>query len=227
MQLKLIQAHIDRYKTFLADPKSEEQRALHKWESQQVWQDNWEIESQDLAITYDQSLQNSTTRRIWNRENYAPKKMMLAFLRQLPHLAFFAFQELFNEDKPIGMRVDRFQYNCETLLTAHRDAFPHDYENSHYHDYAMISHYLAFQFPEFYTPYQADRFPKLLAAIGSRDIPNHDDIERHFKVSKTLYIFLKKDQELMELHQQQLTNQYYQGDSLLLVEDFARFIADK
>ncbi len=226
MQLKLIQAHIDRYKSFLQHPKNEEKRALYKWESQRIWQENWNIESNDLAETYSQSLQNSVTRRIWNRENYAPKKMMLNFIRQSPHLAFFAFQELFNEAKPIGMRTDRFQYNCETLLTAYREAKPHDYENSHYHDYAMISHYLAFQFPEVYTPYDTDRFPKLLVAIGSRDIPNHDDLERHFKVCKTLYIFLKKDDELMQLHRRQLLPIHYQGDSLLLVEDFVRFVTE-
>jgi len=89
MQLKKIQEHIVAYKKWLSKNQNSN---LFKWESQQIWQDNWDIEARDFGAMYDQSLENSKTRRIWNRENYAPKKMMLEFAKMQPHFVYSMFQ---------------------------------------------------------------------------------------------------------------------------------------
>jgi len=222
MQLKKIQEHIADYKKQLSKTKNSN---LYKWESQQIWQDNWDIKASDFAEMYDQSLENSTTRRIWNRENYAPKKMMLEFAKMQPHFVYSMFQELFNEDKDIGNRVDRFVFYCDELLKEYKSNHPHSIQNQHYQDYEIISHYLAFQYPDRYTPYQFDLFRNTLEKIRSRDLPLAHDLPRHFKVMKILYQFLSKDEEFMSLHQKQLETQHYQGQSLLLVESFGQFLA--
>lgn len=221
MQLKLIQANMERYKTQLSN-QEDAYYDLYKWETQRSWQENWNLDADDLVAMYDRSLQNSVTQRIWNREHVAPKKMMLAFAKQSPHLVFFMFQDLFNEEKEIGPRIERFQHHCVELFNEYKEQHPHDFESGHYHDYELISHYLAFQYPTFYTPYSLSLFQKLLRKIGSRDIPQHDDLARYFKVTRTLFNFLQKDKELIQLHQQRLSVEHYQSDSLLLVEDFAR-----
>ncbi|MEL6721561.1 MAG: hypothetical protein AAFO82_03855 [Bacteroidota bacterium] len=224
MQLKKIQEHIATYKKYLAQTSNTN---LHKWESQQIWQDNWDIDARDFAEMYDQSLENTTTRRIWNRENYAPKKMMLAFAKMQPHFVYSMFQELFNEDKDIGNRVDRFVFYCDELLKEYKANHPHSIENQHYHDYEIISHYLAFQYPDRYAPYRFDLFQNALEKIGSRDIPRTHDFPRHTKVTKTLYQFLSKDEELMSIQQNQLEQKHYQEKSMLLVEGFGLFLSEQ
>lgn len=224
MQLKLINANIERYKIQLSSKKDTYQ-SFYKWETQRIWQENWNIQTDDFANMYDHSLQNTITQRIWNREHFAPKKMMKIFAKQSPHLVFFIFQDLFNEDKSVGARIEHFQHHCEELFNEYKELHPHDFESSHYHDYELISHYLAFQYPALYTPYSLPLFQNLLRQIGSRDIPQHDDLERYFKVTRTLFNFLKKDEALLTLHQRRLSAEHYQQDSLLLVEDFARFIS--
>lgn len=222
MQLKKIQEHIAAYKKQLSKNPNPN---LYKWESQQIWQENWDIEARDFAEMYDRSLENSQTRRIWNRESYAPKKMMLEFAKMQPHFVYSMFQELFNEDKDIGNRVDRFVFYCDELLKEYKSKNPHSIQNQHYQDYEIISHYLAFQYPDRYTPYQFDLFQNTLEKIGSRDLPRTHDLPRHFKVMKTLYQFLSKDEQLLALQQSQLEEQHYQGRSLLLVEGFGIFLS--
>lgn len=224
MQLKKIQEHIAAYKKYLSQNTIPN---LYKWESQQIWQEHWDIKASDFAEMYNQSLENSITRRIWNRETYAPKKMMLEFARLQPHFVYSMFQELFNEDKDIGNRVDRFMFYCDELLKEYKAKKPGSLDNQHYHDYEIISHYLAFQYPDRYTPYQVDIFQNTLQKIGSRDLPRTHDLPRHFKVMKTLYQFLSKDNELIEMQQKQLESSHYQAKSLLFSEAFGLFLIEK
>ncbi|MEM9990952.1 MAG: hypothetical protein AAF738_04255 [Bacteroidota bacterium] len=223
MQLKLIQQHISDYKKWLRTPQATHN--LHKWESQQIFQEQWDMDSLKFAAMYDQSLQNSTTRRIWNRESYAPKHMMLEFAKMQPHFVEAMFRELFEETKDIGARVDRFVFYCDELLREYKQVHPTSIQNSHYHDdgYEMISHYLAFRFPEQYTPYRLDVFQAAMQKIGSRDIPRTNDFARYSKVMRTLMNFLQKEEELLELHQERLREEHYTGKSQLLVEDFVWF----
>jgi hypothetical protein len=175
---------------------------------------------------YDRSLQNSQTRRLWKRENYEPKEVMLKFVELNREFVRQVFLDLFNEQKEIDGRVDRFIFHCDELLREYKEAHPRSIENSHYHDdnYQMVSLYLAFRYPEQYAPYDFEVFTRFMALLGSRDVPKVNDIGRFFKVMRTVYGFLKKDEALMELHRQRLLPPHYQGDTLLLAEDFYKTI---
>lgn len=227
MQLKLIQQHIANYKKWLATPAAE--RNLYKWESQRIFQENWDFDTLQFAEMFDKSLQNSTTRRLWHREDYAPKAMMLKFAKMQPHFVEAMFRELFNEEKQIGARVDRFAFYCDELLREYKQVHPTSIENNHYHNdnYGMISHYLAFQFPAQYAPYSLELFQHCMEKIGSRNLPRTNDFPRYSKVMRTLMTFLQKDEELLELHQKRLREEHYQEKSQLLVEDFVQFFAGK
>lgn len=224
MQLKKIQASIAAYTEWLERGGERTQQNLYKWESQRIWQENWNLEASDLVTMYDQSLENSTTRRIWNRENYEPKRMMKAFAAMQPHFVRSMFEELFDETKEVDNRIDRFVFYCDELLREYKETHRSSIENNHYHDYTMISYYLAFQYPDQYTPYHFDTFQHTLQVIGGKEIPTGNDLPRYFKVMKTLFNFLKKDSTLLDLHTKRLEKQHFQGDSLLLVEDFSLFL---
>ncbi len=221
MQLHKIKEAFARYEAWLGTPKAEER--LFLWESQRLFQENWDLDAEDLAGMYDRSLQNSTTRRYWFRENYEPKKVMLALMGVDREFVRSMFKDLFLESKGLTGRADRFVFHCDQLLSEFKRQNPRSVENNHYHNdnYQIISLYLAFRYPDQYTFYDHEAFKRLMVAVGSRDIPVTPDIERFSKVMRTLYGLMKKEERLMELHRKRLVSgQDYEGESLLVVYDF-------
>lgn len=90
----------------------------------------------------------------------------------------------------------------------------------------MISIYLAFRFPAQYTLYDHQAFILLLQKIGSTDIPKAADFGRFVKVMRTLYNFILKEPDILQLHQKRLhSKRHYQEESLLLMWDFYMFCA--
>lgn len=147
MNLQKLNSAVQQYKAFL---KSEPQHDPYwKWESLRIFSENWDIEALDFRSMYDRSLQNSRTRRLWKRENYEPKDMMLKFIHLNSEFVRYMFQDLFNENKEVDGRVDRFVFHCDELLREYKETHPLSIENSHFHDdnYQMVSLYLAFRYP--------------------------------------------------------------------------------
>ena len=224
MNLQKIQAYLPQFKKYLKS--SEARKALYKWESLQNFQQNWDLEASDLTEMYNQSLQNTQTVRLWKGNQYFPKQMMLLFCQMQPDYVRAAFGDLFNEEKSIDVRTDRFVFYCDELLAAYKEKYPLKIENHHYHDHKIISLYLAFRYPNQYAIYDFDGFKNTMINLGSRDIPKLNNVERFFKVSRTLWKFLQKDEEIWAFHQLRLHPQrHYQEESLLLVTEFCEMIS--
>ena len=224
MNLQKIQDYLVQFKRHLKSGRRE--AVLYRWESQQNFQQNWEIETTDIAQMYDQSLQNTQTVRLWKADQYFPKQLMLLFCQLQLDYVKFAFTDLFNEDKDITGRMDRFIFYCDELLKAYKEKYPLKIENNHYHHYRIISLYLAFRYPAQYALYDFEVFRKTMINLGSRNIPALNDVERFFKISRTLAKFLAKDPEIWALHQRRLNpKKHYTGESLLLVNEFCEMIS--
>jgi len=224
MQLKKIQAYIEVYKKFLKE--NPEHRELFSWESQKVFQENWDLEAPDFAKMFDASLQNSHTRRWWTGDNFKPKKRMLEFIHQNSDFVRAMFRELFDETKAIENRISKFQFGCEVMMQDYKEDHPTSIENNHYHlENHVVSMYLAFRYPTEYAVYFYPEFSSMMKKIGSTRIPEPFEMERFFKITKTLTTFLEKDTELMEIHQKTLNAPpLYQAESRLLVTDFYRYV---
>ena len=225
MQLKLLNRQIEAYREYLRGPQAEER--LYVWESQRIFQEHWDLEAADLARMYDASLENSRTRRLWRREHYEPKAMMLHFLKQSPEFVRSMFRDLFNQEKSIDGRAQRFVFYCDELLQEYKKAHPRSIENNHYHDddYHMVFLYLAFRYPARYALYDFDAFVGTLRSLGVTQLPRANDLPRFVKVTATLDKLLRKDEVLLDRHRQRLgrDERSYQGESRLLVYDFYQF----
>jgi len=162
MQVKKVQEYFQRYKAFLKSKRASQH--LYIWESQKIFQENWDLEAIDLAQMYDQSLQNSHTRRLWKKERHAPKEMMLKFANMQPDFVRQMFRDLFYEGISAEGRCARFIFYCDQLLEEYKKQNPHSIDNNHYHedDYWMISLYLSFRFPDQYCLYVPEKFRYLL-----------------------------------------------------------------
>lgn len=226
MQVKKIQAYFRAYEQFLKRPEARDR--LYIWESQRIFQENWDLDATDLAAMYDASLQNSQTRRLWNRQVYAPKNMMLRFIQLQPDYFRQIFLELFDESKSEDGRIGRFVFYCDQLFESFLEAHPKTKIQGHDHDdgYEIISLYLAFKYPANYLPYHFDLFQIVLQNIGAVDPPLAHDTPRYFKIARTLNKLIQREESILDLHQKRLDpNLHYRQDSLLLIYDFCCFVA--
>lgn len=224
MNLQKIEDYLIQFKRHLKSQRSE--ATLYRWESLQNFQQNWKVEAENITQMYNQSLQNTQTVRLWKANQYFPKQIMLLFCELQPDYVKFAFTDLFNEDKDIAGRMDRFIFYCDELLKAYKEKYPLKIENNHYHHYQIISLYLSFRYPEQYALYDFETFQQTMINLGSRNIPVLNDIERFFKISRTLAKFLAKDPEIWTLHQRRLhPRKQYPEFSLLLVNEFCEMIS--
>lgn len=217
MNLKKIQDYIERYKIYLKSPKAENE--LYKWETLKIFQANWKTEADDLAAMYNASLTNDTSRRQWVDNDFYPKEMMLKFLQTEPEYVRLAFRDLFNDDKGIEGRVNRFIFYCDELLGIYKDKNPKAKENDHYHNPEVVFMYLTYKFPKKYTFYSFLKFKHFLESVDAKNISASHDFERFVKVTKTINIFLNKDEEVQMLLQERLKENHYQEDNVLAVHE--------
>jgi predicted RNA-binding protein len=221
MQLKRLTELLEQFKKHLLESPTEASVIL--WETQQLFQNNWDTEAPHFAGMFRQSLENSVSRRYWSRELYAPREMMLEFIALDEEMVRIMFRDLFNENKEVEGRMDRFVFYCNEMLQAYKSNHQRPPHNRHYHDdnYNMVSLYLAFRFPDRYAPYEHEAFTHQLRLLHSPDIPLVNDPARWFKVSRTLLNLMKKDPELTALHAQRLQpERHYAEESLLLAYEF-------
>lgn len=225
MLLTKIQSYIVAYKNWLNEVKYHPY--AYQWESVQFFQDNWNLDTADPAAMFDNCFQNSETRRLWQSENWEPKRMMHEFWKNDPMTVRLMFDDLFNETIEVEGRIRRFLFGCDTVLQDYKKIKLTTVDNNHYHaDYQMIAIYLAFRFPGSYAPYDLEAFQKCMTLLGANDIPKQHDLARYFKVLRTLMTFLDKDPEVQKaLQQHLLPKKYFQGKTMFLAEDFCRFIA--
>jgi len=224
MLLNRIQESTAAYKKWLGATKHHP--FVHKWESLRHFQANWDLEVANPAAMFDRSFQNTETRRLWQTENWRPKKMMLEFWKFSPQMVRMMFNDLFNETRDVEARIGRFLFGCDELLRDYRRAHPLSAENNHFHDdYRMVALYLAFRYPESYALYDFPIFQMAMTRFGARDIPQQNDLPRYFKVLRTLMVFLEKDGEVGPALKKHLhPKKHFQEKTLLLAEDFCRFV---
>lgn len=225
MNLQELIGAIDFFKNYLRSNRRN--NYLYLYESQKNWKNAWNIENIDLKLTFDQSLQNSETRRLWVGDNYRPKEMMLRFMSMQKEFTRDMFRDLFNEEKDVIGRMDRFIFHSDILLEEFKNINRSSIENRHFHDdnYRILSLYLAFEFPEEYAFYEYQDFPEFLKRIGTKDLPKVNDLNRFFKVMRTVYKFMEKDGEVLELHRKRLdSGKHFEGKSLLLASEMCRVV---
>lgn len=225
MRLADLQSALQEYAAFLNTPKCNAHIPL--WEAQRLFQERWNLDAPNPAEMYDASLDSTQTRRYWSRDDYQPKALMVQFMKQQPDFSRQLFLDLFREDRSIDGRLSRFVFGCDELLRDHQERHPRDKQQTHYHNdgYRIISLYLAFRYPDQYSPYDYHAFSRTLSRIGASDIPTTHDMERFVKVSRTLFKFLQQDAAVQEAHARRLDlSRDYAEPSMLLVYDFMQAI---
>lgn len=221
MQLQRIQAQIAAYREGLG------QSALrYVWDVQADFQRHWDLGAADLEGMFDRSIQSQVNRRLWNREHFQPKAVMLHFIRLEPDQVRLMFRDLFQQEKDLSGRIGRFRFMADEMLDLYRSRGRRPLLAGHDQNEEAMSLYLALRYPGQCAPYDHGAFVAALRDFQVKDIPVQADVDRWFKVARTLQGFLIKDQALMEAYEAFLGDrQAYPEGTLLLAWDFVRFVA--
>ncbi|MFM8490081.1 MAG: hypothetical protein ACKOCH_27385, partial [Bacteroidota bacterium] len=104
--LNKIQAAIPAYKLWLSEVHTHP--GLYVWEAVQHFQNNWNPDSADPATMFENCFYSEQNRRLWQGENWEPRRIMSEFWKFDPLTVKWMFDDLFNETKPVDGRVGRF-----------------------------------------------------------------------------------------------------------------------
>ena len=132
MQVPKINAAVDHFREWMTTEAA--QVYLPVWETQQNWQDHFDVEVRDFAAAYDAALDSKTNRRHYRRDGYDPKRAMLALMDWQPDFVRDAFRDLYSEDRDLEGRIQRFVFYVNELFNRFRDDKPKSRLPKHYHD---------------------------------------------------------------------------------------------
>lgn len=217
MKVDKINAYKDLFKEHLVI--TQDYNELYKYECLQHFSDNWSLDELDLATMFDKSLTSNISARLWGGSTNSAKSVMLQFIALNKEFVRSMFRDLYNEDKDLGLRINRFIFHCDELLSQLQQK--ETKLNYHHHSDQELSVYLAFKFPAKYNLFNYGPFSIMMNRLEAKNVPQEFEVERFFKLCKGLYSILSRDTELLEIHRNLRKDPIYYGDdTMLLVHDF-------
>jgi len=194
----------------------------YKYENLLNFQQNWDLGDLDFHSIFNKSFKSKISNKLWGGSKDSPKSMMLEFINLNKEFVRTAFRDLFNEEKDITMRINRFGFHCDQMLDQSLEA-KKKFNTHHHEDRKMAALYLSFNAPELYTLFEYPIFKKTMELLDTRSVPEKFEIERYFKLSKGLNTLISKDEELMEWHKELIKpyDQVHFGQ--MIVHDFYIF----
>ena len=216
MKLDNIKLYKEKFKLWLKE--QEDFKEVYKYENLINYRANWDIDSNDFHSMYDNSFKSRISNSLWGGSVNSAKSVMLLFIQTNPEYVRSMFKDLYNEDKDLMLRINRFALHCEEMM----DQLPNNKLKpvDHKHSLKLMSVYLSFHDPSLYTLVSYNAFKRMLELLEVREVPQEFEMERLFKLSRVLYKILSSDEDLIEAHQNLIPEQYRTESNLLLVHDF-------
>jgi 5-methylcytosine-specific restriction protein B len=199
---------VEYKRNFVSKQWSEEK---YKWEAVKWFQDNWDVNAPDFAEMLNRSL-DKTFNLLASNSNF-PKGMIVSFAKSAPEAVRAMFIALFDERKDVFERMDAFKLESTILLEKYGNgaAQHYQYENA-------ISTYLWLRYPDKYYIYKFGEVKTVANELASeyrfKKGSYADNIRNFLRLYDEISLFLKKDMELVNLFQSQLTETCYPDPEL-------------
>ena len=224
MKVDKINAYKDVFKNHLTVTQSYNE--LYKYECLQNFVSYWDLSALDLGAVYDKSFTSSISGRLWGGSTNSAKSMMLKFLTMDREFVRSMFRDLYNEERDLSMRINRFKFHCDQLLEQLQQT--EKSHNNHFHGDEEVALYLAFNDPMTYNLFNYGPFSIMMTRLEAKSIPEQYEVERYFKLCKGLNTMLSRDAELVDLHKAKRSDALYYGDNtMLMVHDFLVICSQK
>lgn len=223
MKVERIKYYLEEFKTFIADQNG--YPYAYKWEALKNYQENWNTEKKELYEMYNMSLVSNESRSLWGGEYNSAKSAMLKMIDSNPEFMRSAFRDLFLDQNDLSLRYRRFFAHCDEAMRAielqSSKKMPH-----HHSGFEMCAVYLTFQFPDRYTFFDFDCYFKTMSKLELIKMPESYDVVRFVKLSRALYNFIAKDQDLIQQVNAKLDPTIHAtGPHMILVHDFYEFMS--
>ena len=196
----------------------------YKWKAVKQFQENWDIGSQDFKDMLERSLEASSN--LLTSYNHYPKNMLLEFATEVPEETRALFVSLFDESRDYLDRIEAFNLGSEVLRKTYRPTAKNHYQNEN-----VITTYLWLRYPDKYYVYKYTVAKAAFEQLGNnRSIikgRRGDNLRFHLGFYNEICERLKKDDELIDLFNSQLTPDYYPDPQLrTLTADFCYYVSN-
>ncbi len=218
MKVHLIKERLEKYKAHLRSVDFMD--SAYKWDAYRHFKDNWDVEALDFRSMFEKSFGSEKSLRLWKKENYFPKEMMLRFIDNDKEFVRVMFWDLLDESKDIEMRIDRFKLYCdEMLIRIQREDMK---AADHFHgNYEMIFVYLCFIYPDRYCLYNFDAYRQFMVNVESKNVPRFHSPLQYVKMMKAVRKIMEGDEELTQIRSQVLAREELPADNVgIWVGDF-------
>lgn len=225
MKVERIQFYKQGFIQYLMDESSEIQ--MDKYHFIASWSEHWDLDALDLKSRFEKTFENPFSTNLWGGSNQSMKSEMLRMLDQDKEFIRLSFENLFQEGKDLGLRMDRFLHHLDE---AYKEIKRKDLKAIHHeHNRSNSMLYLIGAFPTAYCLHDYATFKEMMIRLESRTIPMEIEIERYFKSMRAIYKILTKDDPTLEQVLAMRCALYsipYQSN-LLVMNDFAHYVANQ
>lgn len=208
---------------YLKTHKSSDHFILRK--AIQVWQTNFDANAEDLVTALDDSLQTKVSGRLWEGSKYSYKSGLLLLAENHSDLCQFTLKDLFNEDMSFDMRLNRYVFHCDQILSEiQKDKKK---VNHHHQDYYFASLLACLQYPNKYMPLTYNKLNKLFHYLEVLNAPAEQDIDRILKIVRNLSKVIFNDTEFMQNYMSLLPEDAFLGPSLSIVHELSETVVSE
>ena len=218
---------IEGYKKLISDELEASEikgtyNELYKWEGVAHFQQNWKDDATPLELEGMINAAFAKTGNLLRGAHFYPLGMLKDMAQSRPAELSEAFNVLFDEDRPLTDRLAFFEGFGNEFIKEHRDDV-----NNHYQSRRAMMVYLVLRFPEKYVLYKNGMFNDFCALTGfwqrygTAKRGTYDVITNYLEMCEALKSGLRKDQALLDLHEQRLPEDLkFDDDDNMLVQDF-------
>lgn len=196
----------------------------YKWEAVKQFQDNWDINASDFVDMLKRSL--AKTANLLASTSFYPRKMITMFAELAPEETKAMFIDLFDEDKDIIERINRFKDKSNNLLQEKTS------EGSDYQNENAITTYLWLRYPDKYYIY---KYSVAKDVFETLDVPSKikkgkypDNLRNSMAIYDDICDLLSKDTEIVSKLNNLLTESCYHDPAYkTLTIDFGYYISKR
>lgn len=209
LKKSLLQKIIAAYKDVFISKQWPDEK--YKWIAVKHFQDNWDIEAQDVAVMLKQAL--AKTGNLLTSVNNFPARMITEFAEADPEKIRMMFRNLFDESKDLNERIEQFKKASDDVLKKYGKPGAHHYQCDN-----SITTYLWLRYPNKYYIYKYSEIKSVVEKLQSDRIIKKGAAAENLRVFMELYDAIRQellaDTELKDLLRSQLTKDCYADEAL-------------
>ena len=218
MNLAAIHDQIDRFNQYLRTQKHCEIDWLY--DKQVKLADHKRLTIENIEQWLSLIFQSNQTQRYWKSESNRSAELMNAMIQFDADMVSTAFNDLFDENRDLEGRIDRFKFYMDEIIQRMRRNNRKFLESWHHQDNSIISFYLMMQYPTLYTYYTRTLHEKIVESFGAKPLEKAENPVRFQKMGKTIHQIMLKNEMLVDLHKTRFSSAVIPTSRLLAYELF-------